>query len=198
MAIELNGSEYNAMVRLALQVLADYGFYRFPIDVYTLAKKIGINVIPYSELPAEQYEQLTAIEGTNKGFTVVSIGKDGSIAYDTYYNDVDMNAAACRYTLAHEIKHVVSGDCLKGDDKLTQADELLADYFAKCLLAPQAVIVDYKLCLPEEYVDNFGLSYQASVNWFGAVERRKYRYGAETLFDYEKEYLSRAKQALSF
>lgn len=125
------------------------------------------------------------------------VSKKGGIVYNTYYNDIDFVYAACKFTVAHEIKHVVSGDCVKGENELTESDEILADYFAKCLLAPQVVILNSKLKMPDDYTEYFGLSNQASVNWFGAVEKRKCRYGSNTLFDYEKEFLYRVKHPFS-
>ncbi len=189
MPTDIIRNKYNDMVCLAQAVLLDYGFYKFPIDVFGLASKIGMRLIPYSALSFDRYERLSAMKGTEKGITITRIHHDGTIKYDTYYNDVDMNVAACRFTIAHEIKHIVSGDCLKNEDDLTELDEQLADYFAKCLLAPQSIIIAEQLQAPEEYIEEFGLSYQAASIWFDAVEKRKYRFGDEYLFDYEKEFL---------
>ncbi len=45
--IEENKKQYDKMTRLALDVLSDYGFFCFPLDVFSLAKKIGMKLIPY-------------------------------------------------------------------------------------------------------------------------------------------------------
>ena len=42
------GEKYDEMDRLALEVLLDYGAVTFPLDIAGLAKKIGINLIPFS------------------------------------------------------------------------------------------------------------------------------------------------------
>ncbi len=185
----IDGEEFKRMRCLAQEVLIDYGICKFPINVFSLAVKVGMELHPYSKLNRYKKEKLTQMDGTEKGFTVVKITANGGIVYDTFYNDIDLNEAACRFTIAHEIKHVVTGDCLKTETEFTETDEILADYFAKCLLAPQAVVLSYGLRYPDAYVKYFGLSYQAAKNWHSAVEKRKYKFGDEYLFDYEKEFL---------
>ena len=180
------------MARWALDVLSDYGFFHFPLDVFALAKKIGMNLIPYSTLTFKQYITLYHRYDLNLGFTV-SRPKNGLIVYDTYYNDVDIQEPRQRFTIAHEIKHVVSGDCHK--KYLTENDEALADFFAKSLLAPQAVIIQKELNSPEEYVERFHISQQSAEYCYSATENRKSTFGETFLFDYEREFLERVKNA---
>ncbi|MCM1533745.1 MAG: ImmA/IrrE family metallo-endopeptidase [Corallococcus sp.] len=188
MIIELTGENFDNMTHLAQDVLLDYGFYNFPVDVFELARKIGMNLIPYSTLSPQKLEKLLAIPGTDKGLTIAII-RGNKLYYDTYYNDIDFIEAAQRFTIAHEIKHVVSGDCFKETAELNEKDEILADNFAKCLLAPQSVIIKEKLRTPNQYAERFGLSYAASTIWWTAVSKRKCRYGESYLLDFEKEFL---------
>ncbi len=182
----IDGIEYDKMVCLAQNVLLDYGVSAFPVDVYGLAKRIGMNIVPYSSLPIHRYERLTAIKGTEHGITITK-NSSASYKYETYYNDVDLIPTSRRFTIAHEIKHVVSGDCIK--DEIEEADEKLADYFAKCLLAPQAIIIDEKLQYYWEYVERFDISQQVAMIWSYTVEKRKRKFGSDFLFDHEKEFL---------
>lgn len=112
---------------------------------------------------------------------------------DTYYNDIDMQEPRQRFTIAHEIKHVVSGDCHK--KFLTVKDEALADFFAKSLLAPQAIIIQEGLSSPDEYVKRFLISKQSAEFYYLATEKRKYKFGETFLFDYEREFLEKVKNA---
>ena len=193
MAVEIPGSEYDAVAKLAQDVLVDYGFSMFPIDVFALARRLGANLIPYSSLSEEQRKKLSEKPAAEKGFTVARVRSDGSVVYDLYYND-NMTESACRYTVAHEIKHIVSGDALKSDGELTETDEQLADHFAKCLLAPQPIIITCGLCDLREYMKYFGLSYTAATYWRQTTEKRKSKYGDDCLFDHEKEFLKRLRQ----
>lgn len=179
------------MTRLALDVLSDYGFFCFPLDVFSLAKKIGMKLIPYSALTLEQYMTLYHEHDMKLGFTV-SHSENGYIVYDTYYNDVDIQEPSQRFTIAHEIKHVVSEDFHK--KYLTENDEALANFFAKSILAPQAVIIQEGLGSPEEYVERFRISLQSAEYCFAAAERRKSAFGETFLFNYEREFLEKTKK----
>lgn len=189
--VEGNKEQYDKMTRLALDVLSDYGFYRFPLDVFSLAEKIGMKLIPYSTLTLEQYMTLFHKYDMDLGLTVPRL-ETGYIVYNTYYNDVDMQEPRQRFTIAHEIKHVVAGDFLKKE--VTENDEALADFFAKSLLAPQAIIVQEGLSSPEEYVERFRISLQSAEYCYSAVENRKSVYGKKFLFDYEREFLETIKK----
>ena len=183
--------QYDKMTQLALDVLSDYGFFHFPLDVFSLAKKIGMQLIPYSILPVEQYMTLCHKHGMDLGFTISRL-ENGYIVYDTYYNDVDIREPAQRFTIAHEIKHVVSGDCHK--KYLTESDEALANFFAKSLLAPQAIIIQEGLNSPEQYVERFHISRQSAEYYYLATENRKSGFGEKYLFDYEKEFLDKVRK----
>lgn len=188
---EINKKQYDKMTRLSLDVLSDYGFFRFPLDVFSLAKKIGMRLIPYSALTFEQYELLSRQYNMSYGFTV-SYQKDGNFVYDTYYNGVDLQEPTQRFTIAHEIKHVVVGDFLKKE--LTENDEALADFFAKSLLAPQAIIIQKGLSSPEEYVEQFHISQLSAKYCYSATEKRKSAFGENYLFDYEREFLAKVRK----
>lgn len=191
MMTEIGKKQYDKMAILALDVLSDYGFFHFPLDVFSLAEKIGMNLIPYSSLTYEQYESLCCKYGMELGFTF-SYQKKGHTIYDTYFNDVDIVLARQRFTIAHEIKHVVSGDCHKKEP--TENNEALADFFAKSLLAPQAVIIQEGLSSPEEYVERFCISQQSAEYCFSATEHRKSAFGETFLFDYELEFLKKVRK----
>ena len=182
-----SGDDFDKMARLAQSVLLDYGLYVIPIYVYALADKMGIRLIPYSSLTAVQLECLLRKAGTERGFTV-AIWRKGRMTFDVYYND-DYTEAACRFTIAHEIKHIVSGDIEKNEREWSKCDEILADYFAKCLLAPQAIIIYLKLSTPDQYMLHFGLSKQAALRWWCAVEKRKEKFGESFLFKEEIDFL---------
>lgn len=52
------GVRYDEMDKLALEVLLDYGAVTFPLDIAGLAKKMGINLIPYSSLSSQKIQKL--------------------------------------------------------------------------------------------------------------------------------------------
>ena len=149
-----------------------------------------MRLFPYSALTPEQYMTLYHKYDMDLGFTVPRL-ENGYIVYNTYYNDEDMQEPRQRFTIAHEIKHVVSGDCNKN---LTKRDEELADFFAKSLLAPQAIIIQEGLNSPEKYVERFCISQLSAGYCYSAAENRKSAFGETFLFDYEREFLERVKK----
>lgn len=40
--------DYEAMDKLAIDIYVDYGISSFPLDIYDLAKKMGVKLIKYS------------------------------------------------------------------------------------------------------------------------------------------------------
>lgn len=190
MMTENDKKQYNKHVRLTLEVLRDYGFFRFPLDVFALAKKIGMNLIPYSSLTSGQRDVLYDKLEFGSGFTIIR-RNNGHTVYDTYYDDDEVQITRQRFTVAHEIKHVVAGDFNKKE--LTNNDEALADFFARSLLAPQSIVIWDHLESPEEYVKRFNISRQSAKFCHEAVENRKFMCG-EKLFDYEIEFLREVKK----
>lgn len=191
MTDKINGEDYDRVMLEALNVLMDYGITSFPIRLDVLANKLHIRLIPYSTLKNVIYESLLK-QDRLFGFCVEK--KDtryGWKSYDLYYNDVDNNCARCRFTIAHEIGHIVLGHCDK--DEIDERDEALADYFAKCLLAPQCIIISEDLPCAEAIADRFGLSLQSSTFWFAATAKRKYSYGNK-LFPVEEMFMDSIHQ----
>ena len=74
-------------------------------------------------------------------FTVRHTDKEGKVFYAVVYRE-DISLRRMRFTLAHELGHVVMGH--QGE---LRADEPEADHFAACFLAPRAVMRDLPLDL---------------------------------------------------
>lgn len=184
-----NKIEFDKMIMIAQDILLDYGCYDFPIDVFALADKIGIKTIPYSALQDWQVEALTKT-GVTHGFLIpLKEPEDGKYHFHAYYDDINDGEAICRFTIAHEIKHAVMGDVFDHETAVVQNNEMLADYFAKSLLAPQSIIVYYKIRSPRRYMEIFGLDEERANRWFINMQKRKCRFGDDHLFDYEQNFI---------
>lgn len=183
------GSEYYKMVELSLNVLMDYQEYDFPLNIHGLAKKIGVDMKLYSKLSYEEYENL--YNKSPFGITVMSKYSDGHTNFETYYNDIDNKKARNRFTIAHEIGHIVNGDINKS---ITCKDEKLYDYFAKCLLAPQCLIIKNKEFDVNTIVTKYDVSKQVAEFWLQAINNRISSFGEDCLTDIEKTYLETRKK----
>lgn len=178
--------DYPRLDEDAINLRIDYGFFEYSIDVFKLARCIGITLIPYSSLSEEKHSAIKATSDLNDGFTVMR-HKNREWDFLTYYND-NLPLVRQRFTIAHEIKHV-----LYCEENPTEKDEALADHFARALLAPSCLV----MFLMEnhnvlELCDFFNISVQATRNAVKATKSRVKGKGKQ-LNQYEAEYIDYMK-----
>lgn len=180
-------NDYRLIDKTAIELRIDYGFLEEKIDVFALARKLNMHLIPYSYLNDEQKEKIGAMDEFLKdGFTVMRC-INGQWEFYTFYDD-SVSKYRQRFTIAHEIKHVVFLE--KEPD---QKQEDLADHFARFLLAPSFLVMKYVHLSPFDVSDAFDISFEAAMYALkGANNRIHYEHC--NLEDYEKEYLECMKQ----
>lgn len=69
----LQRTDYDKMVSLALELLMDYEIYNFPLNFESLTKKLNIKLKKYSELNSVDFE--TLVEKSPLGTTTMEIYK---------------------------------------------------------------------------------------------------------------------------
>lgn len=184
----LTGEEYTQLEKDALDLLIDYGFIDFPIDVFKLAKvAFDVEFIKYSSLKREVLNKIKSYDSTKDGFTIFHHYSDKTIRYSIYYED-SVNVYRQRYTIGHEIKHI-----LYTEEEPTEKEEIAAEYFSKVLIAPKCKIIKKGYKRVETIVEKFGLSYEASTNHLKGINNRRNSYG-NSLFDFELDYFKRVKE----
>ncbi len=165
----------------ALNLRIDYGFVDDYVDVFKLAEYLGMKLIPYSRMTKNQRESIAEID-IKDGFTVIW-PSNGERQYYTFYND-DSPYFRQRFTIAHEIKHVVYGE--EGFD---EENEAFADHFARALLAPSCLVM---LMIQNQNIltisDCFNISASAADNAVKAAKNRIKAKGME-LNQYEIDYI---------
>lgn len=137
-------SAYETLNRLSLSSL--------PIDLKKVAKGLQSPVIikTYTWLSRIQSLSRAQIEGmwsSKEGFTQYDPSTD---SYVIYLNDNERNRSRLRWTLAHEIGHIVLGhlatirdneiNLIDDPEDTYSAFELEAHCFARCLLAPPNIL----------------------------------------------------------
>lgn len=159
--------DYEIVDRMALQVRIDYGFLAYEVDVFELAKRIGIILIPYSQLTDEQKHYIMKNKKLKDGFSI-AVEKDGILQWHTFYND-KMSLSRQRFTIAHEIKHVIFGET-DPDEK----EEALADHFARHLLAPTCLVMKFlnDPLGPLTVLSVFNISFEAAENAYYSATNR--------------------------
>ena len=167
---------FDRLNKLVIDIYIDYNLTSFPIDVFKLAKRMGLKLIKYSSFEKKERELL--IKESKNGF--YSIAPSGPIIF---YNDLIDNKENIRMTIAHEIKHYVDSDCEENE-----TSEKGAKHFARYLLCPIPYLISNKIKDVYEIMTTFGLSYTASTNAQSNVINRVEKYGYQ-IFDYEKTLL---------
>ena len=119
----LKSKDYNEMEVLALEVRTDYELFDDYVDVFEFVQeKLNTTLIKYSSLDKEKYE--AAFSFSEDGFTIFEKYSNGIIVPYIFYNDM-VPVSKQRYTLAHEVKHIVLGE----EDPSVKEDAK-AEYFA--------------------------------------------------------------------
>lgn len=183
-------NRYDELDKAALQILMDYSFGEFPIDLRRLCEKLRIRLTPYSELGEQKLSKIKSIATSGElgdGFSVILEMPDheGYLAY-AYYNDDKKEVGSVErasFTIAHEIKHVVFGE-----KDPTAAEEREAEHFARYLLAPTPLLMVGKFESVYETQERFGLTITASRNALKAKSHRVNAHG-DSLFEYESEFV---------
>jgi len=180
------GNEYAMLDRDAINLRTDYGFFEYKLDVFELALCMGIRLIPYSEVKSKLHNYLLTEVKLCDGFTVMYNTCNG-YEYLICYND-KLPEVRQRFTIAHEIKHV-----LYREINPTQKEEDLADHFARVLLAPPCLVMlmtrNYNAI---EIGECFGVSKRAADNAINAANGRMDAMG-DRLKQYEADYMALVK-----
>ena len=128
---------------------------QLPVSVDFITKELGIKQIRNCDL---EYPLLSSGE---RGLAILAEGN-----WYVIYNEKE-SIPARRFTVAHEIGHILLGHLLVADKKYRtfqkrNPEEQEADMFAARLLAPACVLWGLNLHTPEEIQEVCNISYQAA------------------------------------
>lgn len=168
------GAIYDEIAKVVIQIYLDYNLTTFPIDEQEVCRKLGVSLVRYSSMPKDAFPLL--IKKSEYGFFVPET-KDNPPTI--YYNDMQGSKGSIRFTIFHELKHYVFEDY---DD----ADDDLADYFARYFMCPIPYLLLLGINSPSEVMSRFGTTYTAATNVCSNLIKRKAHYGLK-IFDYETE-----------
>lgn len=136
------------------QCLIDFNVIELPIDIVKIAKVLGIKVIKNSIV--------NWLEPDESGVTVIQ-----DVQWYIVYDDTQ-SKQRCRFTIAHELGHILLGHTLKNGRHARTFDlskpeiETEADVFASRLLAPACVLWALDLHTPTGIAKLCDISYQAA------------------------------------
>ena len=112
-------------------LIETFGVNSYPVDIFGIASRMGIKLVPYSSLDLELRESI--ISYFPDGFLRRSEGYINVREVTIFYNDINRSLERMRFTVAHELGHLY----------MNSDDEAVANFFAGYLLAPEPLVLRY-------------------------------------------------------
>lgn len=172
--MEISCYRYEEIKEMVANTLRLGKISKLPICPYTLADSLGINRVAYSSLSEKKRQ--ACFEFSDEGFIL-----DNTI----YYNDF-MYEKRTRFTLMHEIGHIMLDHRIEND-----VAEREANFFAKYILAPPVLIYahdrtfdmdEYKIRKIFDVSDEIsGYIYDYYQKWMGQLNGSITNSSADTL-----------------
>lgn len=143
--------KYEYLIHLVADLYEELNINEFGFDLEYTIKKLDINLIPYSvyEKNKEIFNKLD-----NDGFSLIN---PINSKIEIYYNDKIEPKERLKFTLAHELGHIILGHNL---DSVNETDEIKkeADMFARIFYCSQAFMIKYKLITISDLISSFGIT----------------------------------------
>lgn len=128
--MQISDARYEEIKSIVADIYYEYGIINLPVDPLQLAKKMQIAVNEYNEFSLDEQNKMRI--ASEDGFSyMLTIEPRFHINYN-----FDTLGDRARFTLAHEIGHIV----LEHKEPSLEA-EAEADAFAQLLLVPEAVLI---------------------------------------------------------
>ena len=121
MGWNLLGERYDEIREAVADLIEDWGISRYPFSIWKLLRAMGIRVIPYSALP----QRLKEIVELHWPDAISVYPPDFNPAKTIiFYNDA-RDRFRIRFTLAHELAHLVLGHPDTGEPKYEDEADFL-------------------------------------------------------------------------
>lgn len=158
----MNYKDYQNARDAAWRILIDCEVDRLPVDLNVVCRKLGVRLRSY--LSADALVQKIGARGTTDGALLFYQG-DPLILYDS-----ELPPGRVRFTVAHEIGHLVLGHVVPGQRTMVNREpsswdnpmETSANQFAARLLAPACVLWGLGLHTEDEIAEACHISKQAA------------------------------------
>lgn len=172
-----------------------------PIDIFGLARKMGFRLIKASDRLKIGIDKVKKFQDINKekdiyGYTFFDAS---NMEYVIYYDDVNAGRKKQRFSVAHEIGHIILGHIDEGIENSDKA-ETEANYFAGYILCPDCLSIN------EEIFQNLSERFYLISEWFGIaddtamikLENHSNRNSLSTLrcYEYEKTIMECLEEAV--
>ena len=168
------------------RLIEKYNVQNIPVNVFKLARKLGIRLVKFSDLTEFEMQSLAkfGINENTAGFYALA-EKNGKLVPYIYYND-NLEVGRIRFTILHEIGHIILEHIEQSD--LAEAE---ADFFAKYLIAPPMLVDRIKPVDYMEIKEVFLLTKTCAWNSFDYYQTwKRHHFRVGHYEDYENRILS--------
>lgn len=141
------------IIGIIADLYEEYEISELGFDLKNFCDKAGIILVPYSSYYKQIYKLLLFDED---GFNIIN---KRSNACEIYYNDLIEPKQRIKFTIPHEIGHIMLGHNLKLKQE-TQAQNREANFFANEFYCPSVLIVHFGLFTIPKMISAFGISAQ--------------------------------------
>lgn len=134
------------IIEKTLEVFKSCDVKTFPIDCIKIITGLGIPLYKYSDLPEKKINK--CLQVSNDAFTLQGV---------IFYNDKFPHKERQRFSLMHEVGHIVLNH--EGE---SSGNEKEADLFARNILAPMSIIWQLHLDSVKDICETFNVSCMAA------------------------------------
>lgn len=178
----LPAERYDEIRSTVADLIEDWGIAVYPFSIWSLLRKMGISTIPYSALPEE--DRVSLVEKYPDALTVYP--PDFNPRRTTiYYNDGIRDRDRIRFTLSHELGHLI----LMHPDSDEDIYEREADIFANYFLVPAPLIFEFSSIDYSVVSADFAVSYSCAMSACDRAAKRRH-FGPSGHTEYEQRILN--------
>lgn len=149
-----------------LNVLEYCSVKHFPINCYEVLDKLKIHYIKYSSLTPPKRRSVSLV--SEDAFTLNKV---------IYYNDKINSRHRIRFSIYHEIGHIIFGHTVDNEE-----NNFIADYFASLILAPRVMIQHYNCKNSDDVRRKFDVSQSAANRIW--MDYKKWALHPRSILDY--------------
>lgn len=180
----LGDKRYEEIKETIAELYCDYGVDSLPVDVNKLCQAMNIIVIPYSH--CSDAKKIALLNASGDGMSCLDYSRGGRFVI--YYNDENCGPQRQRFTIMHEIGHIVLEHEESNDETESEAN-----FFARNALAPLPIVIDSDITDLFDISNTFDISLECADIVLRTLGKRLHSSYGE-LKDYEIELLKMFKK----